>query len=604
MVCSMTNQILTDAVAKRRGEFPNDSVFLSDWQVHAANVVCSAIVDKAASTPQDAGPRYLPFPTGSGKTIGAVWGIVQVAKDYPDKKICFLTPYQSAVDRVHDSLTKYLGHKVVGKYHGEAFVDKAEELAKQIVVLTHQFVPHNKGALDDRDLFVIDEAIYATAQVSLDLADFAHALNWSTSNAQLATEFGKAHNFAVTMYNALQKDDKKRFIAAPKISDLTWAKAISDLSLSSSLGQTVTHREAVAGVQIFCEALLLGLVFLDRGPVGNTTKYEPTFNAAILGIPKLDHTVVLTATGGLIYDIAGSITESQFSKTQSIPATYENVTLVELPSLDINEQYKAWTTPTIRTKVTDYLDWLLKEVKEPEAYVTMPLAVYNACLRDYFGLGQGDLTFPQTVVKQGKTLHLSHHQLSIGTNQFKDCAAVIYLLPHHLPKRIILQEQAALEGKALTDESLLLPNSKKQNGPFARMRNAKYVDNIIQQIGRGNIRQITEVGMAGTMAAYILARPDDMSHLKTLMPSVKSTSLTGYGSIKKPTGRLARLLNCLNDAKGSDVSVTDVAKVTGIEPKYIKETALNNEWEIEKIGYRFQAGGQGRGKSARFIWTP
>lgn len=104
------------------------------------------------------------------------------------------------------------------------------------------------------------------------------------------------------------------------------------------------------------------------------------------------------------------------------------------------------------------------------------------------------------------------------------------------------------------------------------------------------------------MVAYILARPDDMSHLKTLMPLAKSTSLTGYGLIKKPTGRLARLLNCLNDAKGADLPIGDVEKVTGIEPKYIKETALNNEWEIEKVGYRFQVGEKGRGKSAQFIW--
>jgi hypothetical protein len=40
-----------------------------------------------------------------------------------------------------------------------------------------------------------------------------------------------------------------------------------------------------------------------------------------------------------------------------------------------------------------------------------------------------------------------YHQLSIRTNDFKDCPAVTYLWLNHLPKRVILQEKTALEGK-------------------------------------------------------------------------------------------------------------------------------------------------------------
>lgn len=598
----MANKILSDAVEKRRAEFPQDSSFLSDWQVHAANLVYCAILSKAEGSQYDSGPRYLPFPTGSGKTIGARWGIVKVAKDYPEKRICFLTPYQTAVDRVHAELVKHLGPDVVGKYHGEALVDKEEELAKRVVVLTHQFIPYNKGALDDRDIFVIDEAIYATAQVSLKLTDFTAALDWATSQGVLIAEFSKAHDFAIEMYGALETNTNARFFAAPKASDLSWAKAISDLNLAEKIGQTVSKKEDVAGVQIFCEALVLGLVFLDRGNSKDPKKFTPTFNAAILGIPKLENTVILTATGGLIYEIAGTIQESDGSKQYGIPATHENLTLVALPDPDIKEQYKNWTTPTIKQKVTDYLDWLLKDVKEAEAYVSMPLAVYDKCLRTYFGLGTGDLTFPHKVVKHGKTLHLSHHQLSIGTNDFKDCPAVIYLWPNHLPKKVILQEKTALEGKRLTDEQLLLPNSRKQSGPFVRMRDAKYIDNIIQQMGRGNIRQITGDGRAGKMAAYLLVRSDDMSYLKVLMPSARTSSLSGKGIVKKPTGRLARLIEYLNDQKGTDVAVSDAVTATGVEAKYVKEIAQNYEWVIEELCYQFQPGERGRGKSASFKW--
>jgi hypothetical protein len=134
------------------------------------------------------------------------------------------------------------------------------------------------------------------------------------------------------------------------------------------------------------------------------------------------------------------------------------------------------------------------------------------------------------------------------------------------------------------------------------MIDAKYVDNIIQQIGRGNIRQITGNGKAGKMTAYLLVRPDDMSYLKILMSSAKVSSLQGNGVIKKPTGRLARLSDHLNYKKGDDVGIADAVTATGIEAKYIKETALNSEWVIEKIGYQFQEGARGRGKSASFKW--
>ncbi len=598
----MANKILKEAVALRRAEFPVDSKLLSDWQVHSAHLVQLAILAKGDGGPFDAGPRYIPFPTGSGKTIGARWGIVNVTKAYPDKRICFLTPYQTAVDKVHAELVRDLGPDIVGKYHSEAIVDKAEELAKKVVVLTHQFVQYNKGALDDRDIFVIDEAIYATAQVSLKLTDFSAALDWATSQGVLTSEFEEAHSFAVTMYEGLKHDNTLRFFAPPKISNLWWAKAIADLNLAEKIGQTISKKEDVAGVQIFCEALLLGLVFLDRGNSWDQKKFSPTFNAAILGIPKLENTVILTATGGLIYDIAGIIKESHGSKHYGIPATYEDITLVALPDPDIKEQYKAWTTATIKTKVTDYLDWLLKAVEEGEAYVSMPLSIYDKCLRAYFGLGNGDLAFPKTVTKHGKTLYLSHHQLSIGTNAFKDCPAVIYLWPNHLPKRVTLQEKTALEGERLTDERLVLPNSKKHEGPFHRMMDAKYVDNIIQQMGRGNIRKITDDGKAGKMTAYLLVRPEDMSYLKVLRSSARTTSLQGNGIAKKPTSRLARLIDYLNDKKGVDVGVGDIVTATGIEAKYIKETALLNEWVLDETGFQFQPGERGRGKSASFKW--
>ena len=598
----MAYKIMQDVVAKRREEYP-DYDFLSDYQVHSASLVSFTIQGKAMATPYEAGPVYVPFPTGSGKTVGAIWGITKAVEQYPDKRICFLTPYKTAVDQMYQALVRHLGSDTVGMYYSDAlFVDKATELQKHVVVLTHQFVTYNKGALDDRDLFVIDEAIYATATVTLKLEDFAHALTWATSTGTLVDEFIQAHQFAVELYGRLKEDDKRRFYPPKEMSERKWAEVISELDLHSELGQTLANRDAIAGVQIFCEALSLGLVFLDRGQGHDPKKYTPTFNAAILGIPNLDKTVVLTATGGLIYDACGVIKESSSSRHYAAPVTYDQVTLTRLPDPDLGTSYKTWTTETKKAEVTSYLDWVLSNVEEDEAYVSLPLAVIDRCLRDYFGLGGGELDLPMTVMKNDKQIHVSHHQLAIGTNAYKDCPAVIYLWPNHLPKRVTLQRHTALDGKPLTDESLFLANSRKQQGPFAQMRSAQYVDNIVQQIGRGRIRQMDETGRAGKMTAYLLIRPEDYVRLSILMPEATRDDLTGYGEHKKPKGRFERIVECLEAHLGADVAIETVIATTGIESKNISKAAQNNIPELSMLGYTFKAGTRGRGKSGVFQW--
>ena len=593
--------ILKDVVVLRRREYP-DEHFLSDWQVHSANLVSSAILMKADGGLMDEGPRYLPFPTGSGKTYGAIWGITKALQPNPDTRFCFLTPYKDAVDHVHRKLSERLGEDKVGKYYSDAGLDKDAALAKQVVVLTHQFVPYNKGRLDDRDVFVVDEAIYATAQVSLDLTDFAKALGWASSQNIIPDAFREAHLYATKFLERVTEDEKTRYFAADLTHDLSWAKAISDLKLfETGVVETLTEPEAIAGVQIFCEALLLGLVFLDRGALGQDGRYRASFNAAILGLPKLDQTVVLTATGSVIYDIAGCIKESHSSREYAAPMRYDNVTLVKLSDPEIKGQYKSWNDEQTRKVVIDYLDWLLPQIAEDEAYVTMPLAVLERCLWGYFGSAKGQ-DLPVTVRKHGKTLHLSHHQLAIGSNAYKDCPAAIYLWPNYLPRKVTLQVQTALEGETLTDERLISANSNKLQGAFSRMRDAQLVDNMIQQIGRGRIRQINDEGHAGKMTAYILSQSKDFDQLARIFQGCITTELSGFGAIKKTTGRMDRIVDYLSKQKGRDVLVSEVADATEIRSDKIQEAVRRNDWAVIVEGFELQAGAQGRGKKAKFKW--
>jgi hypothetical protein len=46
------------------------------------------------------------------------------------------------------------------------------------------------------------------------------------------------------------------------------------------------------------------MVFVSKTTNHDDT-YNPTFSAAVFGIPNIEKTVVLSATGGLLYSIAG-----------------------------------------------------------------------------------------------------------------------------------------------------------------------------------------------------------------------------------------------------------------------------------------------------------
>ena len=141
----------------------------------------------------------------------------------------------------------------------------------------------------------------------------------------------------------------------------------------------------------------------------------------------------------------------------------------------------------------------------------MPKKVVDNCLRQYFGYPErGDVTYPFEVMKHDKTIHVSHHAVSIGTNKFKDCDAVVYLWDNHLPASVSVQRYHILSDDPITDESLEDANKSRLLGNYERIRDAQYLDNIMQHIGRGNVRNISDDQQVGTMTAYVLSRGQDM----------------------------------------------------------------------------------------------
>jgi len=59
--------------------------------------------------------------------------------------------------------------------------------------------------LDDRDLFVIDEAIYATGEATLKLNHFVEARSWATRNNVFPEAFKKLSDLAYALDKEFMK---------------------------------------------------------------------------------------------------------------------------------------------------------------------------------------------------------------------------------------------------------------------------------------------------------------------------------------------------------------------------------------------------------------
>ena len=596
-----TIRLFDKAIALRRQE--NDGVpYLSDWQVHSAHLTAGAISTLASGYAE--GPIYVPMPTGSGKTIGAIWGIVKTATEYPDQRLCFMAKYTDAVEKAHAALASELGEDTVGYYHAEAFVNKDQELKKRIIVVTHNFIEHNRGKLDDRDLFVVDEAIYATGEASLRLQNFVDARSWATTHNIMPLAFTKLTDLAISLDQKLRADGKK-YIAAPHDTDLLWAKEIAFNLKLSDHSQTISDNSSLVAVQRFCEALLEGLVFLSQGQKSKES-YDPIFSAAVLGIPRIDKTVILSATGGMLYDIAGPFQQDSGSKDYWTSPSFRRLKMVQLSGPDLQGHYSTWKSQKNKDQVVAYVDWVLSTIPETSIYMTMPKAVIDGCLRSYLNVpATGEVNYPLKLERHNKTVYISNHARSVGSNAFKDCDAVVYLWDNFLPSTVAVQRFHTLADEPITDDALLDANGGSLVGNYKRIREAQYLDNMMQQIGRGTVRAIDSDAIAGKMTAYVHTTNNDRFVRLAAQYTDCTTDKLEYDGIavSQPTSRLVRIIAYLGSyGDKQDVEAKAVEKALDFELRRYS-TDLETNWDLMMLGYTYQKGGRGRGNSARFIYN-
>lgn len=572
--------------------------------MHSAHITAGDILALSRNDPFQTGPMYIPMPTGSGKTTGALWAIERILEEQPHIKICFLTPYQTSVEEVSAKLAERLGSQKVGFYYSGGPRQLQWEISKPVLVITHNLLQFQSDRLKDRDLFIVDEALFATAQANLKIEDINAARTWATSHNVMPDAFEALSRFANAMDEQI-RESAVNYIAAPQTADLSWANTIAnDLKLHEH-SQTINNPEQLSAVQVFCEALLKGLVFASKGKLDND-RYQPAFYCAVFGIPNIEKTAVLSATGGLVYDIVGPFKQSHGSTGYWTPPSYSDLTLVQLGGPKISGRYSSWVSAAKRDQVVAYVDWLLKTIPEKEIYITVPKQVLELCLRNYFGVpSKSEIEYPLKTTKHGKEVWVSNHARGVGSNQFKDCDAVVYLWDDHKPQALSIERFHTLADEPVTDEALEHANSGRLSGEYVQVREAMYIDNMMQQIGRGRIRQFDEEAIAYPMTAYVLTEKGSrFVRLAAQYPDCNTTTMSYEGN--EPAANASRIEQIVNHLRlhghRQDVSGKEVEEAVGFRIS-VYGHKLENNWELSMINYRYVKGEKGRGKSAYFKYT-
>lgn len=568
--------------------------YQTDYQFKASAVVAEAIHRKG--TGLEPGTRYISMPVGCGKTTGAIWGITRFVKENPGKKVCFLTPYVQGVKDQFETLKEELGANVVGRFYNGASCDKQQQMDKDVFVCTHQFGSYNLAKLQDRDLVVVDEAAYGSDDVQITSGSIYKAYDWARRERILEKEFRAIFDLLDGIVQ--QGRTGNGFLPIDCSSVRPELGAIAAYNFSKAVNP-FSDKAGIGDLQNFCIAMLDGKAFAAYRDNG-----EVIFVSGALGIPSVDNAIILTATGGLTYDDVGSFSEIPLVKAVFKAPKYDQLTLVRLSDPEIKGSYKTWKGQKTKESVEAYVSWVLEQVTEDEIYFCVPKSVFDWCLKEFFGFASTEkVELPTKVTKDGKTIRISHHHVGIGSNNYKNCKAVVYLWDSHIPKLATIRKYHVLSGDSVTTGSLEDANNGDLRGAFSKVRDASLVENVIQQIGRGQIRQIDQHGQASEMKAYVLLKPKTFSKLQMQMTGSKLVDCGGYGKIRKPSGRLQKVLEYLRNNSGKSWTGEEVKAAITTNVTRIKDELKEMEDELLIFGYKFEKGTKGRGNGSKFIWV-
>ncbi len=567
-----------------RDEFP-ELIERSDYVCRTVAYVINALTIKH-SNPNNI-PDFVGAPVGAGKTTGAILGLAKLFYENPDFRAVLLVPFIDQAEAVYRQLVKKVGtanvcvwtskHNIGADSGFTQRFGKNEVTNYPLVVVCHQAVnnPAYAGFLGKRDLWVYDEMPENIRPTSLHLGFFAESWTWTeqVGDPKMVSAAKSAHAWATLIQDSIAQNYEA-------VAGMPWVEKIAGWDMAQYRNTPLTSA-VVNELVHWCRAVHAGFGFVSRKTFG--TSKVVTFNGALCQLPDASRTVILSASAWVSgYHIA----PDRYSRSveHNLPQTdYPELMLVHLdPPKGLPRYYKTYAkSRSTRDKVTKYLQKLLDGIPDERIFLTCPKPI--------------QLIVQDALKGCDKQVSVSHHGIGTGSNDWRDCTAVIYFLDHYIPAEAHVSRKHAIVGDQITEDSL----SDAQHylrGQYADVKIGHHMANMMQLVGRGRVRVRDDDGRSMPMTAYMIVRRDLFDRMQSIYPNAQMN----YRSEKPKTRHkmINKIADWLRDHADGDIpaSVVDVALSTRCR-RWTKQLAEDKGGILAGAGYCFIAGRKGRGES-------
>ncbi|MEK9285689.1 DEAD/DEAH box helicase family protein [Bradyrhizobium sp. ISRA442] len=607
-----------DAAIKEQARLRNKQITKFDREVAQAIFTAGllAIEDSQCGVAQY---RVVSAPTGSGKSSYAQAFAKAVTQAHPEGSVLFLVEtIQQAEDTYRDMRTligkanvavwtsahdRSTSAETIERQHGYVPEHRfsVDALAKYpVVVATHRFYMGSRASkateyrgktrlltfVDERaadvSIFDVDTGLIKTVRDRL--------AERHTANIEHVGQLTKLHDHLEAVWQTAP--GRNAFDEVPQAGnvDLRWFSSDQANDYITSSDDQVRH---VFG---FGRALARGFAFLSRydeyGKGARFVGYE-------MNMPLRPGTILLDATA----DIDGVSLLVNNRKHVRVPRVdFSNLTVTHIEpdtpkGCTINEIVKQ------ASRAKPYAEWIMETITQNSHPGERVLAVVHKALLDHEYLPNAHREFGEAIDLAGRRVCFIHWGSGIGSNRWKDAAAVFLFGEFHIPKRAMVGTGLGLRQQRATSAALApfqSPNPKrKELGTIREGHLCRWMKQIAM---RGNARNIDSEGVCGVQRLYITGEFERLiQHKDKMFPGAKFVTRRNPEQIKQPG--VKGLVSLLYATEASEITTIELQRLTGVsfqknKRRYLEDALVQRA--MQDTGFSFQAGG-GRGNPGRFV---
>ena len=541
--------------------------------------------------------------TGTGKTSGFVKAVAQ-----SDKRYAIAVPTMNDVDQIYSLLYEAIGDEV-GYWHSNSSESKSEAREKRVFVGTHKFLLNVNDQpskyIGDRDVLIVDEVPSQGMTKSIRQSDILKAREYAESYlpAEYKQAFCALDGWANERHTAALERGGNASIdpVSPTQLDLLLDAEREIVRIPDEAAKTCI-REVVEFV--FAASENRAFERVQRTSSG----YSLNFVWYFLPAHNLKRVAIFSATCHLD---GPQFSPDAINTHRGFIVDYSNLTVQKVAYPDVPKAMRQflgqhfdmaidhiWAMLETAAKLPEHREILVvlpKRLKDTIAYkLGLPSELETFVTEKYFPVLFEDF-------KQPTKVHFTNWGRDVGSNEYRECRAVILWNNHHKPKHATLAELLHYSEELVSSDGLQPYQQGRFKGTKAGRLEEDQLYAAIKQMGaRGNCRNIDDNGLCGEMQIYIAWDQLDKKKLLEVYPGATCIETATSNPVlrPKPKGVTKKALAVLEKIGDRDeVLASEVTRHSRYYGAFRKERHV-----FQSYGWDFVSGGRGRnGKQSKFV---